>query len=100
MLSDLTLQAVRAESIKAYAKHGERALLGNALTTLERLAALVEETGEVARALTYDNAGGRAHLVAELLQVASVAASWAEWLDGGGPYVGGQLVRGGAPDGG
>lgn len=81
MINEHTLKAVQAESARAHAKHGERSLLGDALTTTERLAALIEEVGEVARLLTYDNAQGRDELVKELLQVASVAASWAEWLD-------------------
>jgi len=53
MLSDLTLQAVRAESISAHVKHhrpdeGSGSLFDNGLTILARLAALMEEVGEVA----------------------------------------------------
>lgn len=81
ILSDLTLNAIKAESARAYAKHGECALLGDGLTTLGRLTALVEEVGEVGKALTYDNDSGKLDLIKELIQVANVAASWAEWLD-------------------
>ena len=45
-----------------------------------KLVVLVEEVGEVARAMTYDN-GDRGQLVRELLQVAAVAAGWAQALD-------------------
>lgn len=53
MLSDLTLNAVRAESIRAHVKHhrpdeGSGSLFDNGLTILSRLAALMEEVGEVA----------------------------------------------------
>lgn len=43
-----------------------------------RLQALVEEVGEVARAL--HDGEPRAQLLAELIQVAGVAASWAQAL--------------------
>jgi NTP pyrophosphatase (non-canonical NTP hydrolase) len=53
MLSDLTLDAVRAESIRAHVKHhrpdeGSGSLFDDGLTILSRLAALMEEVGEVA----------------------------------------------------
>jgi hypothetical protein len=79
LLADLTLRAVQAESARAWAKHGDRSLLGDGLTTLERLAALMEEVGEVGKALVEGLPDEE--VVAELLQVASVAASWAEWID-------------------
>lgn len=80
-LSPVTLAAVNAETIRAQVKHGDRSYLGDGLTLTERLAGLVEEVGEVGRAMTYDNDQGKDHLVKELIQVSSVAASWAEWLD-------------------
>lgn len=122
-LSQLTLTAVDAETVRAQAKHGNRAYLGNGLSLLERFAGLLEEIGEVAeelerdqaamdadirlhdlvqttimlgrvaRARTYDGGGSlrakaastlpfdKTALVKELIQVASVTASWAEWLD-------------------
>lgn len=74
-LSELTLHALLAESYRAHAKHGDKSLLFSGLTDTQRLAALVEEVGEVARAMTYDNDQGREHLIKELIQVANVAAS-------------------------
>lgn len=79
MLSELTLKAVQAESIRASSIHGNRSFLGDGLTTLERLAALIEETGEVGKAIV--DGEPRDNVVKELLQVAASAASWAEWLD-------------------
>jgi NTP pyrophosphatase (non-canonical NTP hydrolase) len=79
LLGDLTLRAVQAESARAWAIHGNRSFLGDGLTTLERLAALIEETGEVGKALV--DGEPRDNVVKELLQVAASAASWAEWLD-------------------
>lgn len=55
------------------------------LDELERFAILVEEIGEVARALNDDQ--GRARLRAELVQVAAVAVAWIEGLDRQGPVV-------------
>ena len=52
----------------------------------QRLAILVEEVGEVAHELTYDQGGRdgrRDELVKELIQVAAMAASWIEHLEGG-----------------
>ena len=87
-LSPITISAINAATIHAQVKHGDRSYLGNSLTTTERLAGLMEEVGEVARALTYDGGGrdgehpgDKDKVVKELLQVASVAACWAEWLD-------------------
>lgn len=85
-LSPVTLAAINAETVRAQVMHNDRSYLGNSLTETERLAGLVEEVGEVGRAMTYDNNQGKDHLVKELIQVASVAASWAEWLDGQPTY--------------
>lgn len=82
VLSDLTLNAVQAEAVRARAKHGENSLLNPDMPTLLKLAALMEETGEVVRELTYDTNNGRDKLVKELIQVASVALSWVESLKG------------------
>ncbi len=49
-------------------------------TDSQRLAALVEELGEVARALTYDastEAGHGGDLATEVTQVGALAAAWA-----------------------
>jgi hypothetical protein len=84
-LSALTLDAVQAEAVRAYLKHGDMSLLNPEVPWSLKLAALMEEVGEVAHELTYDCEGGsgvRERLVQELLQVASVALSWVESLEG------------------
>lgn len=83
-LSPLTLDAVQAEALRAHLKHGPNSLLSPTATPAQKLAALVEEVGEVGRAMTYDGDEGPAHLVKELIQVASVALSWVESLEGRG----------------
>lgn len=80
-LSDLTLSAIQAEATRARVKHGEHSMLGPRYSSGERLAILVEEVGEVAHELTYDQAGDRDKLVKELIQVAAMAASWVEYLE-------------------
>jgi hypothetical protein len=81
VLSDLTLSAVQAEATGAHAKHGDHSMLGPDYTPHQRLAILMEEVGEVAHELTYDQDGDK--LVRELIQVAAMAASWVEYLGGG-----------------
>jgi hypothetical protein len=81
-LSRLTLDAVQAEAITARMKHGGKSLTNPDMPAVEKLAALVEEVGEVGRAMTYDGDQGVVPLVRELLQVAAVALSWVEALDG------------------
>jgi hypothetical protein len=85
--SSSVIRAVIAEYQRARAKHGENTLDGALATDLTRLAALIEETGEVAELLTYDKDervhgahGHAAQLRAELIQVASVALTWASIL--------------------
>lgn len=73
------LDAVVTEYHRAKAKHGEFTLDGPAISDLQRLAALTEETGEVARALTYDK-DHASELFKELIQVANVALTWASLL--------------------
>jgi hypothetical protein len=89
VLSQLTLNAIQAEATRAYLKHGEHSMLGPRYSSGDRLAILVEEVGEVAHELTYDQGGPAAgegrrdELVKELIQVAAMAASWIEYLEGG-----------------
>lgn len=105
-LEKITLDAVLAESIKAEAKHGfEKTLRNPELSVALKLAALMEEVGEVAELLTYDKGpdshlsvhvqptrdeieeaeeAWRVDLVKELIQVANLAAAWAESVDKGG----------------
>lgn len=81
-LSPLTLDAVQAEALRAHLKHGPKSLLNPDMPPIEKLAALVEEVGEVGRALTYDQDHSEG-LVKELIQVASVALTWVESIEGG-----------------
>lgn len=82
-ISNLTLEAVRAESIRAHLKHKDNggSLFDPEMPTLAKLSALVEEVGEVANALTYDGNKDKTHLVQELIQVANVALTWVECLE-------------------
>lgn len=88
VLSDLTLAAIQAEATGAHAKHGPYSMLGERYSPGDRLAILVEEVGEVAHELTYDQGGpgvGRYdpdRLIKELIQVAAMAASWVEQIEG------------------
>jgi hypothetical protein len=79
-LSGLTLDAIAAEYIRAHVKHGGHTPKSQHMSDGERLAILGEEFGEVCRALTYDN-GNPDKLVAELIQVAAMAAAWVEYAE-------------------
>jgi NTP pyrophosphatase (non-canonical NTP hydrolase) len=84
VLSELTLSAIQAEATRAAIKHPDNWMGGkNTHNDHERLAILMEEVGEVAHELTYDQPGDRDELVKELIQVAAMAASWVEFLEGG-----------------
>lgn len=85
-LTDVTLNAVKAESMRAHYKHRSKSLLSPEITETERLAAIVEELGEVAELFTYDKrlmAGDswKDMLVRELIQLGNVALSSAQALD-------------------
>jgi hypothetical protein len=82
VLSYATLSAVAAEALRAHLKHraGGGSLLEGRMSDTQRLAALVEEVGEVAREMTYDGSKGVEHQIKELVQTASVALTWAERL--------------------
>jgi len=87
LLSDLTLSAIQAEATRAHLRHGEYSMLGQHYSQSDRLAILVEKVAEVAHELTYDQGGtggryDRGRLVRELIEVAAMAASWAEALEG------------------
>jgi hypothetical protein len=76
-----TISALRATMVHAIAKHGwEQTPLNPARADVDNLPILVEEVGEVARAMTYDE-GSRDALIKELLQTAAMALSWAEAVD-------------------
>ena len=87
-LSQLTLDAIQAEATRAHLKHGDYSMLGSRYSQSDRLAILTEEVGEVAHELTNDQGGpgvgryDRDNLVKELVQVAAMAASWIEHLEG------------------
>lgn len=80
-VSMLTLTAIQAESIRAHIKHGEHSMLNPAMSNYERLAILMEEVGEVAHELTYDQPDSKERLEKELIQVGSVVASWLEAIN-------------------
>lgn len=97
VLSELTLDAIQAEATRAHLKHGENSMLGAGQTDDRRLAILTEEVGEVAKELNdaairqsaYPSTAAavgtldRDALVKELIQVAAMAATWIEALEGG-----------------
>lgn len=79
----LALDDLVTEYHHARAKHGPYSLDGNEIDDVRRLAALMEEVGEVAREMTYDHRdepGATARLRRELLQVANVGLTWATVL--------------------
>lgn len=71
-------QQISEEIWEAVAKHGiDQTPANNRMDPKEKLVILVEEVGEVARAMTYDEASGT-RLREELLQVAAMAGAW--WI--------------------
>jgi hypothetical protein len=93
VLSELTLSAVQAEATRAHLRHGDHSMLGVAVTESDRLAILTEEVGEVARELNEDRLGNippdewRDRRVRELIQVAAMALTWVEHLEGNGARI-------------
>jgi NTP pyrophosphatase (non-canonical NTP hydrolase) len=75
-----SITALQREMKRAVAKHGvEQTPLVE--DDDKSLAILVEEIGEVARAMTYDE-GDRKKLAAETLQSAAMALAWYQRLTG------------------
>jgi len=73
---------VMREISRAVEKHGYgRTPLSTDMGDASKLIILVEEVGEVARALTYDNADFEG-LKSELIQVATMALAWHASLEG------------------
>lgn len=68
-------EAMRDEYDRAKLKHGDMTLDSDTPTDNQRFYALVEELGEIARALTYDkeHAG---ELAAEIRQLGALALAW------------------------
>ena len=79
-LSSTTLDAISKEFARAWHKHDGHTPRSWTVGDHQSLIVLVEEVGEVARALTYDE-GDPDNLYAELIQVATMAAAWAERLN-------------------
>ena len=75
-----------AEWERAAAKHPGMTLDADGPTDENRFYALAEEVGEVAAALTYDNANATGHnsdLISEVTQVGALALAWlARYQDG------------------
>jgi hypothetical protein len=106
-LSDLTLSAIRAESIKAETKHHENYNGNPNVLGMAKRTACGEEVGEVDEMLTYDKmppgvdpnniaasadrygvdpefTEWRDKLVKEQIQASTMYAAWAESVDRGG----------------
>jgi len=81
LLSESTIKDVQAEVLRASTVHRDKSLLNPDMPDVEKLAALVEEVGEVGKALTYDQQ--RKDLPRELLQVAGLALAWVESIGAG-----------------
>ncbi|GHJ59157.1 hypothetical protein NOK12_16750 [Nocardioides sp. OK12] len=80
MTIDSTIHSlIDHEFAAAYAKHNGKTPRSHGVGDATSLVVLVEEVGEVARAMTYDE-GDIDNLAAELIQVATMAAAWAERL--------------------
>lgn len=73
------IAAIHKEMNNAVLKHGgwHMTPLNPQMPDGEKLIILVEEVGETARAITYDN-GDADKLYDELIQVATMAAAWAQ----------------------
>jgi hypothetical protein len=78
---DRAASVLHTAASAAEAKHGRNSIESLTAHHSDWLAILTEEIGEVAHALTYDAHEEPGNLVHELIQVAVVAASWAQALD-------------------
>lgn len=77
ILSPLILRMLDDELASAINKHGlAMTPLSHTLTDEKCLTVLVEEIGEVARAMTYDE-GNETQLLKELIQVGAMSLAWA-----------------------
>lgn len=81
MLQPKILDEIEDEVLRSWNKHGDHAMINPHLGTMERLAILGEEFGEVCKVLTYDSGEGRPELRKELIQLSTMAACWANALD-------------------
>lgn len=78
-------EAIRLERERAHAKHGTKSLEAADPLSERRLRVLLEEVGEVAREFNDAEVEGRdvdlGKLHAELVQVAAMAAAWADAVE-------------------
>lgn len=69
-------EMIQDELFRATEKHGwDQTPLNPDMTVCEKLVILVEEVGEIARAMTYDE-GSVENLKKELVQTAAMAMAW------------------------
>ena len=80
MLSQKIINEIRAERQHSIDKHGKNSMEYLKGSDPAWLAILVEEIGETAKALTYDNKDNE-NLRDELIDVLAVASSWVEAMD-------------------
>lgn len=80
MLHPKTLHDIEDEVLRSWQKHGDHAMISPDLPDIERLTILGEEFGEVCKEMNYDTRGGPAALRKELIQLAAMAACWADNL--------------------
>ena len=85
LLDEVTMAAIQAEATRAYLVHGCKSMFYG--TDERKFAILAEEVGEVARelneAVIHDRPVDKDRLVKELIQVAAMAATWVQALEGG-----------------
>lgn len=85
LLSSVTLAAIQAEATRAHLRHGRNSMLYGADDRRFRI--LAEEVG-LNDAEIEARPPDRDRLVAELCQVAAMAATWIEALEGAGALAG------------
>lgn len=73
-LNRQTIEAVQMEVLRSVRLWADKAMMNPALPDGKRLAILIEEVGEVAKALNEDMSADE--LIKELDQVAAMALSW------------------------
>lgn len=88
MISDVTVQAVRAETARAIQKHGrENTPLHKGMSRADKLVIMTEQMGEIAKAICEYNLELlseeelQARLMRELLKLSASAAMFAESED-------------------
>lgn len=80
MLSEKIISEIRAERQHSIDKHGENSMEYLKGSDTSWLAILVEEVGEAAKSLTYDNQDNE-NLRDELIDIIAVASAWVEAMD-------------------